>query len=164
MAFWRTTPLQRRVEWGALLRAARLSPLRASPAGRASLLQWSVVGVVSIVLGIFAIGAATLPSRLMPIAVLVALCPFAVAIVGDARRLFLGLILLDMPLQQDVNLLFNLDAAKFGALGGLNISITTVSLVVLYAMWLSELLAKAQTPARSLVRSSLPLTSRSRDP
>src|SRR5438552_12598641 len=127
MAFWRTIPLHSRAGWAALLPplplrfaqglkasaaqglkagfsnsgSVALPPQLASPARRASLLQWAVVGVVSIVLGIFAIGAASLPSRWMPLAVLAALCPFVVAIVGNGRRFFLALILMDIPFALD---------------------------------------------------------------
>jgi putative inorganic carbon (hco3(-)) transporter len=157
MAFWRTNTLHRQLEWATSLGSGLLSPRLASPARRASLVQWTVVGVVSTVLGVFAIGAASLPSRLMPLAVLAAFCPFVVAIIGNARRFFLALMILDIPFVLDINLDYRLDVVKYGAIAGLNFSVTTICLVVLYALWLAELLAKAQTPARPVLRPSLPL-------
>src|SRR5207248_5103143 len=90
-----------------------------------------------------------------PLAVLAALCPFVVAIVGNGRRFFLALILMDTPFALDANFDYRLDAEKLGALSGLNISVTTVSLLVLYVLWLGDLLSRTQTLARPVVRSSL---------
>src|SRR2546426_798608 len=94
MAFWRTIPLQRQVEWAAsVLRFANsgsvaLPPHLTLPARRASLRQWTVVGVVSIVLGFFAIGAALLPSRWLPLALYVAFTALSLIVAHDVQLSF----------------------------------------------------------------------------
>jgi O-antigen ligase len=56
----------------------------------------------------------------------------ATTVVGNVDRLLLAVVLLDLPLQLDVNFGYNNSAADLGAFGGLNISITTVALVAVF--------------------------------
>lgn len=107
---------------------------------RITLTQWASVLLVGIGLGLAALLIARLPSKFIPIALIVVVCPFAAAVVGDLRRLCLAVILLDMPLQIDFNIGYREQAAAVGALGGLNLSLTTGALLVLYVLWISELL------------------------
>jgi O-antigen ligase len=60
---------------------------------------------------------------------------FAALAIGDVRRLLLIAIVFDTPLQWEKNLGWNASAANFGALGGLDISVTTIALLALYLMW-----------------------------
>ena len=129
-----------------------------APTGQGSIVQWTVVGTVAIVLGIFTIGAASLPARWAPLFIFAVLCPFIAMIVGNVRRLLLAIIILDIPLQLDIHLGYRTEAAELGAIGGLGISVTTVCLVVLYALWLAELLTKPmESRWRLSLRTSLPL-------
>jgi len=52
------------------------------------------------------------------------------------QRVLLGIILLEIPLRLDVHLGYHETEAAYGALGGWNISVTTICLGVLYAGWL----------------------------
>jgi hypothetical protein len=81
---------------------------------------------------------------------------FVAMIVRDVRRLLLAIIILDIPLQLDINLYYRLDASELGSLGGLNVSLTTISLVVLYAQWISESLVKKDSSVTKWLPLSLP--------
>ena len=53
--------------------------------------------------------------------------------------------IVDIALQVDKNFLFHEEEASFGSIGGLNVSLTTICLIALYAIWLME---AAQSKAR----------------
>jgi putative inorganic carbon (hco3(-)) transporter len=61
-----------------------------------------------------------------------------IALAGSTRKILLAILLLDIPLQVDENFKHLEDAAEFGAIGGFNISVTTVALAGLYAAWLVD--------------------------
>jgi putative inorganic carbon (HCO3(-)) transporter len=61
-----------------------------------------------------------------------------IALAGSARRIFLAMVLLDIPLQIDQNFAYLDDAAALGAAGGYNISVTTFALAGLYGAWLID--------------------------
>lgn len=119
-------------------------------------LEWAGVGVVSVVLGVCTLIAASLPLQWPIFFVLAALCPLVVILIGDVRKLLLGIIIIEIPIQLDVYLYYQEDAAALGALGGLNLSITTLCLAILYILWLAELLAKQATLRPALIRMCLP--------
>jgi len=45
------------------------------------------------------------------------LCPFLAMIVGNVRKLFLAIILLDIPFQLDIHLGYRTEAAELAPLG-----------------------------------------------
>jgi len=123
-----------------------------------TLLTRSVVGVmVGVVLGISVLAVSFLPSMWAPLAILAIIFPFLAMIVGDARRLLLAMVLLDIPISLDIHLGNRDEALAFGAIGGLGISVTTVALVGLYAIWIGELLGRRRRASLPLLRPSLPL-------
>jgi hypothetical protein len=70
-----------------------------------------------------------------------------IALTGSARKILLAVVLLDIPLQIDQNFHYLDDAAEFGAIGGFNLSVTTVALAGLYAAWLVDrLVRRDRTP------------------
>jgi O-antigen ligase len=73
------------------------------------------------------------------------------------RKILLGIVILDIPLQIGTHLWFQADAAELGALGGFNISVTTIALAGLYAAWLPTLTARRHLGQASLVRLNKPL-------
>jgi putative inorganic carbon (HCO3(-)) transporter len=135
----------------ALLRA------RATPAARGRAIQWTIVGTVGCVLGFSTLLIVTLPARLAPLVIMAILCPFAAMVVGDFRKFLLGLILLDTPLQLDINLAYRYDAANLGALGGWNFSVTTACLATLYALWFADALARREPSSQRVLRANRPL-------
>jgi O-antigen ligase len=68
----------------------------------------------------------------------------------------LAVICLDIPLQFDVHLAYREEVSDFGSLVGINLSITTLCLAVLYTTWALQLLSGAAQVARPNVRASLP--------
>ena len=125
---------------------------------RGPTLRWAIVATMGIVLGICSIALAYLPARWRALSVAAVLCPFLAMILGDARRLFLAIVILDIPFQVDIHLGFRPEIAELGGISGLGISLTTISLVVLYALWLIDVLTKStQPPFRPSLRTTLPL-------
>ncbi len=122
-------------------------------------LQWTIVGVVSLVLGTYAIIGPSLSRQWMVLSLAAIIFPFIVMIIGNMRRLLLAAILLDISFQMDVYLFYREDTVQFGGtIGGLLVSVTTIALTILYALWLAERLAKPPEPqSRPLFRTSLPL-------
>jgi putative inorganic carbon (HCO3(-)) transporter len=82
-----------------------------------------------------------------------------IALTGSARKIFLAIVLLDIPLQVDQNFAYLDDAAELGARGGFNVSLTTFALAGLYGAWLIDRLVHRHRSARvpvGLVLSLLP--------
>jgi O-antigen ligase len=120
--------------------------------------RWILVGAVGVGLGLFVAGVSTLPSQFTALLVFAFLCLAGAVIVGSAQRLFLGVVLLDIPFHIGIHLNYQTNLAKLGALGGLDLSVTTIALVFLYGLWFIELLTRRTQPTRHLLRASvLPL-------
>ncbi|MGE0822330.1 MAG: O-antigen ligase family protein [Candidatus Binatia bacterium] len=117
-----------------------------------------VAALLGLALGIYVVTVLSFPVKVMPLLVIAVLFPFAVVIVGDLRRVFLALILMDVPFHFDVNLWYRPDIAKLGAVGGLNLSLSTISLVVLYSLWFGQAVLGQSSRPRPRLRQSLPLT------
>jgi hypothetical protein len=82
-----------------------------------------------------------------------------IALTGPAQKVLLAIVLLDIPLQIDQNFEHLDNAAEFGAIGGFNISMTTVALAGLYAAWLVDRVVRRDRSAlvpRGLVRPLAP--------
>jgi putative inorganic carbon (hco3(-)) transporter len=73
-------------------------------------------------------------------------------IVGDIRRLLLALVLLDIPLQWDVYFGYRTDIDRLFALAGFGLSMTTLALLGLYAMWFVRLLVNPAEPPQPRLR------------
>jgi O-antigen ligase len=76
--------------------------------------------------------------------------------VGNVRRLLLAAIVLDLTLDLSISPGYRPEAAAFGALGGLNISATTVALAILYVLWGSAYVARVGPRPRPRLRASVP--------
>lgn len=151
MTLWKADHQPKQTRWA--LAAARLRTLATI---RAPLVQWSIAIAVGLVLALYLLVAISWRPRWAPFFALAALFPFVAMIVGDVRKFLLAVILIEVPLQSDKFLYYDWHAASLGAIGGLNVSVTTFCLAALYALWLAELLAKATAVPR-LLRASLPL-------
>lgn len=88
---------------------------------------------------------------------LAVLVPFLLMLVRDVRRALLLVVVFDTAFQWDRNFGYDKSAASLGAIGGLNISATTIALGVLYLMWIAELSERRTSVAPGVVRASLPL-------
>ncbi|MCA9103616.1 MAG: O-antigen ligase family protein [Planctomycetales bacterium] len=73
------------------------------------------------------------------------------------RRLLLAIILLELPLQIDANLFRDELDASHGAISGINVSLTTICLIALYAMSLPGMVVRAPRGATPSLRAAIPL-------
>ena len=103
-----------------------------------SVLQWAILGCLSIAAGVGAIKTAELPSQWIKLVFLALLFLFVVMLYGNVRKPLLALILFDIPFQLDIHLGYRDEIAEFGAWIGWNVSITSIALVVLYTLWFLE--------------------------
>jgi putative inorganic carbon (HCO3(-)) transporter len=94
-----------------------------------------LAGATGMLAGSLVFATAVVPPRWAMLGLVAAAGVCVIAAVGDARRVLLALAILDVPLQWDINFGYREDAAEIGALGGLNVSITTMALLGLYTLW-----------------------------
>lgn len=152
MAVWGANPLQKHM--GRLSASSGLR--RPVPVGPGWILQWAVVGLAGLVLGIFLTQASSLPQQWVPLSVLAVLLAFIAMIVRNLRRLLLAIIVLDIPLQLDTHLFYRAEVADLGGIPGLGITATTVSLIALYVLWFGELTTRSTHRSRLMFRACLP--------
>jgi O-antigen ligase len=88
---------------------------------------------------------------------LVAAVPFVALAAPHGRELLLGLVVLDLVLQWGFSLNFDARAAALGAEGGLDISLTTIALGGLYALWAADSIRPAETPLDDRLAAIRPL-------
>ena len=72
------------------------------------------------------------------------------------RRFLLIVAIFGIPFQADKNYFYDYDASAHGALGGISLSITTLALIGLYAMWASELLLDSRQAVRPKLQWAVP--------
>lgn len=111
---------------------------------REAVIQWTTVSLVGVLLGLYLLRVLSLavPSPWPSLMIVAVLVPFVAMIVGNTRRLLLAATVLDIPFQWGIHLNYNVAAGSMGAIGGLGVSVTTASLLALYAMWIPELLTR----------------------
>jgi len=83
--------------------------------------------------------------------------PFLLMLVRDVRRTLLVVVVFDTAFQWDKNFGYNTAAADLGALGGLNVSATTIALAGLYLLWFADLAVHRASFNRGTLRAALPL-------
>ena len=130
---------------------------RSVPLTRDTAPQWIAVGAAGVAVGLFTAQIATSQSRGGSLLLLAALAPFVLMMARNVRRLLLAIVVFDIPFQWDKNFHYDAAAANLGALGGLNISVTTIALAGLYGMWGAELLARRAEVVKGTMRAALPL-------
>jgi O-antigen ligase len=82
---------------------------------------------------------------------------FIIAIDRPLQRWFLAMIVIDISAQYDVYLMWDRTAGAVGAVGGFSFSLTTISLIGLYILWIVEMLVTRENPIkRPTVQYSLP--------
>ncbi|MFL5735300.1 MAG: O-antigen ligase family protein [Chloroflexia bacterium] len=135
---------------------SKFAGMLATAARQATVPQWLIVGVACAVLGVYVTNISILPARFAPLSVLGVLFVCAALVVPDVRKLLLAVIILDIPIQLDIHLSYRTDI-PLGDLGGWDISATTMALVLLYASWLAQLLARFPGAPRPRFRVTIPL-------
>jgi O-antigen ligase len=124
---------------------------------RGSGIEWAMLVFGGVAIGIYALGISVLPAPFPLLFLIAALFLFLAMIVGNARKLLLAIIILDIPFQLDNHFFYNSAAAELGAIGGLGLSVTTICLGILYVFWFKDLLTRAHSLPDNLFRLSLPL-------
>ncbi len=117
-----------------------------------------MMGVLAVVLGaalgIVAAAVAAAPSDEGKLIVAGLMASFAVALVGDLRRVLLGIILLNIPFQWDLYFGYREDVDRLAALAGWGVSAGTLALAGLYAMWIVRLLVWPERAWRPRLRAA----------
>jgi putative inorganic carbon (HCO3(-)) transporter len=116
-----------------------------------------IVPAIALALAFAVLQAVSYPAPAGPLILVAVVAPFVVMIVGNLRLLLLAVVMLDIPFQWDVNLHYSTSAEDLGALGGINVSLTTFAIAGLYALWSSQLLVSASSTAKPRVRAAGPL-------
>ncbi len=118
-----------------------------------------VVAALAVVFGLGLIRMSGLPPEWAPLVATLIVFPAVAAVSGQLRKLLLAVILLELPLPLDVYLFYNEEYASLGAIGGMNISVTTLALAVLYALWLGDVVVirRGGDRAGRFVRATVPL-------
>jgi len=116
-----------------------------------------IAAIIGISVGFYLLTIFSFPQRLMTLFALGAACVFVFMLVGNLRKYLLAVIIFDTALQLDINFFNNNEVAALGALGGLNISMTTISLIVLYVIWLSQISLKAKSIPINIFKTGAPL-------
>jgi putative inorganic carbon (hco3(-)) transporter len=109
-----------------------------------------------------ALGALSLSYQLRPktsteLAIAAVAVGLACVIFGDPRRFLLAAVVFDIPLEWGKNVSSQKNDVIFGGITGLQISVTTLSLAGLYALWALQPRARGRTPRRALLATVLPL-------
>ncbi len=131
-----------------------------TPVGGRGKLPFILAGVLALILAEYILRVLSMPGQWVPLLLLATLVFCATVVIGNTRKLLLVAILLGVPFSININLLYQDEMAALNAVGGLYISLTTVALFVLYALWVVDAIAKNESGARflSLVRSDASLT------
>ncbi len=121
-------------------------------------LQWVVVVGIGLGLGGYVLAFSYLPQELAYLSLMAVLASFMLLIVGQVKRVLLAVILFELPIQMDIYLNYQ---PKMETLGvsyvGLNVSVTLLCLLILYGVWLAELLAREVTVSHAKSYVNIPL-------
>ena len=104
-----------------------------------------LVGALGALLGLYALRVASLSGGWGSLLIVATLLPLVVIIAGQPRRLLLAIILLELPFNYDIHLFYREEQALRGAIGGLNVSVTTFAMAALYGLWLWDTVLKRGT-------------------
>ena len=122
-----------------------------SPTTRFQFFQWTVISLVSFFLGLYILVALTAPLLGTIFLLGLVLSPFifviAIRIAGNLKTLLLIVILLEIPINVDINYMFNDTIAEFDTVSGFNVSLTTLCLALLYARWFAEVVSRRPRPS-----------------
>jgi putative inorganic carbon (HCO3(-)) transporter len=85
------------------------------------------------------------------------LSPLVFLTTESTQKVLLAVVILDIPIQFGTHLFYHESNAVMGALGGWNLSATTIALTALYLSWFVRILAKRDSQARSSLHMNLSL-------
>lgn len=110
-----------------------------------------------VLLGVLAVAPQVRAKTTTELAIGAVVIALLCVIVGDPRRVMLAAMVLDIPLEWGKNFFWRPDLANVGAIAGLNISLSTIAVAGLYAMWAFDRRRGTDTARRLLWRPALPL-------
>lgn len=124
--------------------------LVAQPQGAGGLAAGAIGGVAAGAVGAL---AATTSRGAVAAVVVVAAGVTALVVAGSLRRVLLTALVFDVAFQWDKFLGWRPDIAKLAALGGFNVSVTTLALTGLFALWIANLALGRATFGREQLRA-----------
>jgi O-antigen ligase len=142
---------------GAALWSATFSRALRDRSRHRALPQWLGVTTAAVIVGLIAARVASSRSTSGILILLAAVAPFVLMVVRDVRRTLIVVVIFDTAFQWDANFGYDKGAASLGALGGLNISATTIALFGLYLIWFAELAMRQTTMTLRVGRAAFPL-------
>jgi len=105
-------------------------------------IQALAVIAVGAMLGLVPLFIGKVDVGLVPIVLAAFTLPFVALIFGNLEKLLLAAILLEMPIRIDKSFFYIDRAEDVAAIGGLYVSLTTICLAGLYALWISRTLGQ----------------------
>jgi O-antigen ligase len=111
--------------------------------------------IIGSVLGILTLVAISLPLRTSVLIIIAILAPIIAVISGQTKRLLLFLVVLDISLNIDINP--GHDPTIVGTPNGYSISVANISMLILYAIWLIEMLYNSKNKPLFFSQMSLPM-------
>lgn len=119
--------------------------------------QLILAAAVGLGLGGAAIVVTGSNSRFAPLLLAGLLAPFIVAVVGRVRYVLLILLIITIPTGPDIYLGYREAIGMLGGIGGWNISLGTVALGGLYALWIGAALTGVAYAPRPALREARPV-------
>lgn len=85
------------------------------------------------------------------------LSPWVLLMAESTQKVLLAIVILDIPIQFGTHLFYHETNALMGALGGLNLSATTIALTALYLSWFVRAVTKRDSEAKSSLHVNVSL-------
>jgi O-antigen ligase len=111
-----------------------------------------------LIAGLSAMAIVAAPANYRELVAAAAIAPWIIVVVGDIERVLVATILIDTWFEIDTNLAYRPDLAALGGVGGLSISVTTISVIALLLLGSLRREQNARLPQTRLDRSVLAFT------
>ncbi len=121
------------------------------------MMRWASGIGFGLFLGVYTVFVASQSTKWVPVLLAPFFGLFFAMMVRRLRAMAIIGILFDIPLQFDKYVMYRDDVVARGSIGGFCLSVSTMALVVLYGMWISELITRRATLPKYIWRMSLPL-------
>lgn len=127
-----------------------------APTQLGKLIRSALAILLGLVLAAGILITSTMSLKMMVLAVGAMMAPFLAMVVGNLRYVMLAGIMLEMTYPFDSYMNYQERYAAFGSIGGFNISLTTIFIIGLYALWFTEILSRRGPLAHYLPHISMP--------
>lgn len=119
----------------------------------------ALVSTIPVFVGLLVGGVLVVASNSRLVALLglgVVAVTFIVSDIWAVKRVLLAIIVLEIPIQVDIYLNHDILEAATSAISGYNVSVTTISLLALYGIWITEIIAGAEPSPVRILKKALP--------